>query len=42
MTNLTNAVIAGYYARSPFTFALKGERAKVRPDGMNGNSVTAY
>jgi|GEM_PF-3930014 hypothetical protein len=31
MTNLTNAVITGHYARSPFTFALK-----------NGNSVTAY
>jgi acetyl-CoA acyltransferase len=33
MTNKTNAVIAGY-ARSPFTFALKGGLAKVRPDDM--------
>ena len=30
---MTSAVIAGY-ARSPFTFASKGELAKVRPDDM--------
>ncbi len=30
---MTNAVIAGY-ARSPFTFAGKGELAKIRPDDM--------
>ncbi len=38
MTN--NAVIAGY-ARSPFTFALKGGLAKVRPDDMVAQVVKA-
>ena len=40
MTNKTNAVIAGY-ARSPFTFALKGGLAKVRPDDMAQQVVKA-
>ncbi len=35
---MTNAVIAGY-ARSPFTFAGKGELAKVRPDDMAARVV---
>ena len=37
---MSNAVIAGYL-RSPFTFAHKGEMARVRPDELAGAVVRA-
>ncbi|NIM29263.1 MAG: acetyl-CoA C-acyltransferase [Gammaproteobacteria bacterium] len=37
---MKNVVIAGY-ARSPFTFAMKGEMSKVRPDDLAGRVVKA-
>jgi len=37
---MKNVVIAGY-ARSPFTFATKGELSKVRPDDLAGRVVKA-